>query len=237
MQNVHSHYRAGFNNQTYQFIGTRGVPRSVSGLATFQEKVAWRGTFAWMANTAFPIGKKHPNSNYPYFFAQQLLGDIVPSWTGEVWQGTLEFAGVFNPGKTMVSEEIGTYIQGKAFPKIAGGTYGTPSIILPGRTSNVNDSQVNQLVPSYSRSYISTTAPELPFVDSFGVETKPLGWVAPMTPAALTWLFPQYATYTYPNGWYLASRTTKQMRLSDGTLIPLYDVSEQWLYVPAASTL
>lgn len=235
MQNVHGYFRAGLTNQTYRFIKTGPIPRTTAGLATLPERVIWRGSYTWFANTAFPIGKKHPNTTYSNFYTEDFEAEPVPSFGGEVWTGTLNFRGVFNPGKTVIQEEIGVYRQGSYFPKLDGGG---PSIVLPGRPSGVNASYVNQLIPSFARKYITTTLPIYPTVDGSGVESKPANFVPPIPPAALTWLYPANATYTYPNGWYLASRNFPQVRLSDGTtVIPLWEVTEQWLYLPAQSTL
>lgn len=231
MQAVHDYWR-GVSVGGYRFIRSEAPGRGAA-LQTFSEGVIWRGP-ALLIHTLFPRGKAHPS--YLNFYAGDIAPGVrIPSHGREAYQSTISFKGVLEPAKAPVFEEVGWFLNGKFFPKLEGG--GPSMSNVPGRPAAVTNIQINQPVKAYNRKYITNIAPADHTIDGSGVMSKPLNFVPPSTPAALTWLTDANAVYNFPNGWYLANANYLQERLSDGTGIPLWEVSEQWLHAPVRSTI
>mgnify|MGYP000399700140 FL=1 len=146
-----------------------------------------------------------------------------------------------NVAKRPIMEEYGVYVLGKYFAASGGSaTFTLPSAL---KDAGVVNFDVQQMVPSYRRTYASTTAPAYPILnESTGAYNKPSGFSPPAPPTAISWVVASQATGNFPNDWCLTNRSTQQTRLagtngSAGALVPLFTVSEEWLWRPKTSTV
>lgn len=233
------HYVRLVEKNSYRFIGTSGFSRTLTGLDSFSEKVICRGNFAKLDSLFLP-GTAHPDgTQFPNFYVNGISGgQIIPANGETICQASVEYQGIMNVAKRPVMEEYGVYVLGKYF---ASSTFTLPSAL---RDAGVINFDVQQMVPSYRRTYVSITEPKYPILnEETGDFTKPTGFMPPTPPANISWIVASQATGNFPNGWCLVNRSTQQTRLagvpanSAGVLVPIFNVSEEWLWRPKTSTV
>ena len=240
MQNV-IHYIRGVEANGYRFIGTSGFNRNAQGLDSFSEKVLVRGNFAKL-DALFLPGTAHPNSaTFPSFYVTAISGgQIIPANNETMCIASVEYQGIMNVAKRTIMEEYGLYVNGKYWSgEDAFNTFSGPSY----KPAGVTKVDVQQIVPSYRRTYVTTTAPAYPnVVTGTGIMDKPSGFVPPNIPAEISWLATANKICSYPAGWCLVNRATQQTRLpaapngTAGALIGIFNVSEEWHYRPVTSS-
>lgn len=241
MQNV-IHYIRLVETGGYRFIGTSGFQRTMQGLDSFSEKVLVRGDFKKL-DALFLPGTAHPNSAaFPDFFVNGISGgQIIPANNETMCIASIEYQGIMNMAKRPIMEEYGVYIIGKYFAASGGSpTFTVPSAL---RDTGVVNFDFQQMVPSYRRTYVATTAPTYPiFNESTGAYNKPAGFAPPTPPVAISWVIASQATGNVPNDWCLSNRSVQQTRLAGvngaaGALVKIFNVSEEWLWRPKTSTV
>ncbi|MBP7951427.1 MAG: hypothetical protein KA004_17420 [Verrucomicrobiales bacterium] len=241
MQNVHEYFRALFPG-SYRFLKTGGSGRDDRGGKADQisETFLYRGEANSTLtksidriNSLLRTGTEHP-SRKDFFCAGLGAWEIIPGWQAVHLMGTAHYEGLLDAANRPIAEELGWYYNERFWPQ---SSPGVPTLgNVPGRPGGVGNVSVLEFQKSVQRSYTTQTLPVAPLYNATADGTMTVPWAAGGAPDlsmdAYAWLAASQSTYNVPNGPYLANRSVSYLRLSTGALVPIYQVTEQWLARP-----
>lgn len=240
MQNVHEYLR-GIAPGSLTYIRTAGSGRDDRGGKTDQISAGflYRGQAKSTltksldaVNQLLRPGSQHP-ARKDFYIVGLGSWSVVPGWEAVHILGAVNYEGLLDATNRPVVEELGWYYNERFWPKAAGSA---PTLLnVPGRPGNVYPVSVLEFQKSVQRSYVAKTLPGTPAYNADGTMTVPWtsGGAPDLNMESYSWLGASNATYNVPHGPYLANRQVRYLRLSTGTPVPIYEITEQWLSRPA----
>ena len=237
MQNAYAYFRPGTcpANSVYTHSPS-GISRTRDGLDTFTVQFIARCSLPRLLQL-MPDGAAYPDAtNFPGMYLSGIGNTAqIPAYNETVWRGVATYEGIFELNKRSAVEEWGYWVKETFIPRSATTTAGV-NPRPTGMPADVYDLGLVEGFPSYRRMYFANAVPAYPAVASSpdGQGMIPAAYQTPAIPASF-WgsITHSLAAYNFPWGWYLVSRTCPVVRLSTGAAIPIYQITETWMYRPA----
>lgn len=226
---VHGYFN-GIGVGTARVIG-RGGKLSVQGRDHVTDEIFCRGNLKKI-HELFPWGEHHPlTASYPDFYVFDIGGYQEMPANGEtVSTAQIEYEGVLDVTTRPHTIKELLFYDEQFWP--ANELTNAPTLTgVPGRPSYIGNIKVKTFKIAFERRYTTKTLPSPLTFNGNGTLGLPADLVTPTLPAfPYAWATLNQLVYNWPNGWVLAHRNTDFLRLSNGVAVPIYDVSESWIY-------